>query len=110
MKPLADISVIPAAGDKDTDGKVRFSGINASDSFTARMMDSMSRASTLGVQAEKGDFSFGLNYDVQASSHETDQNLQFRLGWKLQERLKQHDRRPWLRRNGGTAFVSLSVF
>jgi hypothetical protein len=37
----------------------------------------------VGVQAEKGKFSFGLNYGVQASSHETDQNVQVKLGWKF---------------------------
>ena len=83
VKPMADVSFIPAAGDKDTEGKVRFSGINASDSFNARVMDSCSWAGTVGVQAEKDNFSLGLNYGVQASSHETDQNIQLKLSWKF---------------------------
>jgi outer membrane autotransporter protein len=83
VKPMVDVSVIPAAGDKDSEGKVRFSGLNASDSFTARVMDSCSWAGTVGVQAEKGNMSFGLNYGVQTSSHETDQNIQVKFGWKF---------------------------
>jgi hypothetical protein len=48
-----------------------------------RIMDSTSWAGTVGVQAEKGKFTFGLNYGVQASSNETDQNVQVKLGWKF---------------------------
>jgi len=83
VKPMADMSVIPAAGDKETSGKVRFSGVDAVDSFDARIMDSTSWAGTVGIQAAKGNFSLGLNYGVQASSHETDQNVQLKLGWKF---------------------------
>ncbi|MBQ8744202.1 MAG: autotransporter domain-containing protein, partial [Mailhella sp.] len=83
VKPMVDVSFIPAVGDKDVETKVRFSGVNAVDSFDSRVMDSSSWAATMGVQAEKGDFSLGLNYGVQASSHETDQNIQLKLGWKF---------------------------
>ena len=83
VKPMADVSVIPAVGDKDMNSKLRFSGVDAVDSFDSRIMDSTSWAATVGVQAEKGKFTFGLNYGVQASSHETDQNVQVKLGWKF---------------------------
>ena len=83
LKPAVDLSFIPAAGDKDARTSVNFSGIDAVDSFDTRIMDSTSWAATVGVQAEKGAFSLGLNYGVQASSHETDQNVQLKLGWKF---------------------------
>ncbi|WP_446425038.1 autotransporter outer membrane beta-barrel domain-containing protein [Mailhella sp.] len=83
VKPMADVSVIPAVGDKDMNSKLRFSGVDAVDSFDSRIMDSTSWAATVGVQAEKGKFTFGLNYGVQTSSHETDQNVQVKLGWKF---------------------------
>ncbi|MBQ9105520.1 MAG: autotransporter domain-containing protein, partial [Mailhella sp.] len=83
VKPMVDVSFIPAVGDKDVETKVRFSGVNAVDSFDSRVMDSSSWAATMGVQAEKGDFTLGLNYGVQTSSHETDQNIQLKLGWKF---------------------------
>ncbi|MBR6673470.1 MAG: autotransporter outer membrane beta-barrel domain-containing protein, partial [Mailhella sp.] len=83
VKPSADVSVIPAAGDKEATTKVNFSGMDAWDSVNSRIMDSTSWAGTVGVQAEKGNMTFGLNYGVQASSHETDQNIQVKFGWKF---------------------------
>lgn len=83
IKPQADVSVIPAAGDKKASTKVSFSGIDAADSVNTRIMDSTSWAGMLGIQAEKGNLALGLNYGVQASRHETDQKVQFNIGWKF---------------------------
>ena len=83
VKPSADVSVIPAAGDKKATTKVNFSGLDAWDSVNTRVMDSTSWAGTIGIQAEKGNMTFGLNYGVQASSNETDQNIQVKFGWKF---------------------------
>ena len=83
IKPQADVSVIPAAGEKKAFTKVHFSGVDATDSVNTRIMDSTSWAGMVGVQAEKGNLNLGLNYGVQASSHETDQGVQFTLGWKF---------------------------
>ena len=83
IKPQADVSVIPAAGEKKAFTKVHFSGVEATDGFNTRIMDSTSWAGMVGVQAEKGNLNLGLNYGVQASSHETDQGVQFTLGWKF---------------------------
>ena len=83
IKPQADVSVIPAAGDKKVSTKVSFSGIDAADSVNTRIMDSTSWAGMLGIQAEKGNLALGLNYGVQASRHETDQKVQFNIGWKF---------------------------
>ncbi|MBR5882736.1 MAG: autotransporter domain-containing protein [Mailhella sp.] len=83
VKPLADISVIPAAGEKKAFTKVRFSGLNAWDSANSRIMDSTSWSGTVGIQAEKGNMTFGLNYGLLASSNETDQSVQVKFGWKF---------------------------
>ena len=83
VKPMVDVSFIPAAGDKEADTKVNFSGTSAWGTVNSRIMDSTSWAGIVGIQAEKGSFSLGLNYGVQASSHETDQNVQIKLGWKF---------------------------
>ena len=83
VKPMLDVSVIPAVGDKEANTKVKFSGLDAWSSMNSRVMDSTSWAGTVGIQAEKGKFSLGLNYGVQASSNETDQNIQVKLGWKF---------------------------
>ena len=83
VKPSADVSVIPAAGEKKATTKVNFSGLDAWDSVNTRVMDSTSWAGTVGIQAEKGSMTFGLNYGVQASSNETDQNIQVKFVWKF---------------------------
>ena len=83
VKPLADVSVIPAAGEKKNTTKVSYAGIGALDSVNTRIMDSTSWAGTVGVQAEKGNFALGLNYGVQASTHETDQSVSVGISWKF---------------------------
>jgi len=83
VKPSVDVSFIPAAGEKKATTKVHFSDLDAWDSVSTRVMDSTSWAGTVGIQAEKGNMTFGLNYGVQASSNETDQNIQIKFGWKF---------------------------
>ena len=83
VKPQADVSVIPAAGEKKNTTKVSYSGVNAVDSVNTRIMDSTSWSGMVGVQAEKGNFALGLNYGIQASSHETDQNVNVGFSWKF---------------------------
>ncbi len=83
VKPQVDVSFIPAAGDKDMNTKVRFSGVDAVDSIETRIMDSTSWSGMAGIQASKGNLTFGLNYGIQASSHETDQRVQVSIGWKF---------------------------
>lgn len=83
IKPQADVSVIPAAGEKKNTSKVSYAGLNAVDSVNTRIMDSTSWAGMVGVQAEKGNFALGLNYGVQASSHETDQSVSIGFSWKF---------------------------
>ena len=83
VKPQADVSVIPAAGEKKNTTKVSYSGINAVDGVNTRIMDSTSWSGMVGVQAEKGNFALGLNYGIQASSHETDQNVNVGFSWKF---------------------------
>ncbi len=58
-------------------------GINAVDGVNTRIMDSTSWSGMVGVQAEKGNFALGLNYGIQASSHETDQNVNVGFSWKF---------------------------
>ena len=83
VKPQFDVSVIPAAGEKKNTTKVSYTGIGSMDSVNTRIMDSTSWAGMVGVQAEKGNFALGLNYGIQASSHETDQGVRLTLGWKF---------------------------
>lgn len=83
VKPQADVSVIPTAGDKRNTTKVSYAGISAEDSLSTRIMDSTSVSGMLGIHAEKDNFVFGLNYGVQASRHETDQRVNVVGIWKF---------------------------
>lgn len=83
VKPQADVSVIPAAGDKKANTRVKFSGTDSWSNVNTRIMDSTSWAGMLGIQAEKGNLAIGLNYGVQASRHETDQRVNVGISWKF---------------------------
>lgn len=69
VKPRADLSVVPAAGDLKAKTKVRVPGVAASDTIKARMMDSVSFDGTLGLEVQKDNISFGLDYGIRASEH-----------------------------------------
>ncbi len=83
VKPMADVSYIPAVGDHKTKSNVRYSGLNAVDRASMRIMDDDSWSGMVGLMAERENFAMGLNYTVQASSHETDQGVNMTLGWKF---------------------------
>ena len=83
VKPMADVSYIPAVGDHKTKSNVRYSGLNAVDRASMRIMDDDSWSGMLGLMAERENFAMGLHYTVQASSHETDQGVNMTLGWKF---------------------------
>ena len=83
VKPQADVSVIPAAGDKKANTRVKFSGTDSWSNVITRIMDSTSWAGMLGIQAEKGNLAIGLNYGVQAPRHETDQRVNVGISWKF---------------------------
>ena len=81
VKPMIDLSVIPATGDKHLTTMVNFSGLKAWDNVSARVLDRTSWTGTFGVQAQKGNFTLGMNYGVQHASNETDQSIQVKLNW-----------------------------
>lgn len=83
VTPLLDVSVIPTAGDRKNTTKVSYAGTHAVDSVNTRIMDSTSWAGVVGVQAEKGNLSLGLNYGMQASKHESDQSVNLGISWKF---------------------------
>ncbi len=83
VKPLLDVSVIPAAGDTKNTTKVSYAGTHAADSVNTRIMDSTSWSGLVGVQAEKGNLALGINYGMQASKNETDQSVNVGISWKF---------------------------
>ncbi len=83
IKPQFDASIIPAVGDTKTKTRVTYSGINAEDSIRNTITDTVSWSGWAGLQFEKGDFTVGVNYNIQASTHETDQNVSLNLVYKF---------------------------
>ncbi len=60
VRPNVDFSVIPTAGDKNTVTRVGVRGIDASDSMSAEIIDNLSWRTTLGIDIQKDNVSFGL--------------------------------------------------
>ena len=58
---MADVSVVPTFGDKDAVATY-FGGITE----TTRVVDTNPVQGTLGVEAQNGAFTFGLNYRLTA--------------------------------------------
>ena len=83
IKPQFDASIIPAVGDTKTKTRVTYSGIDAEDSIRTTITDTVSWSGMAGLQFEKGDFTVGVNYNIQASTHETDQNVSLNLVYKF---------------------------
>ena len=83
VKPRADLSVVPAAGDLKARTKVRVPGIAASDTVKARMMDSVSFDGTIGLEVQKDNVSFGLDYGIRASEHKTDHGVNLSFTYKF---------------------------
>ncbi len=83
IKPQFDASIIPAVGDTKTKTRVTYSGIDAEDSIRNTITDTVSWSGMAGLQFEKGDFTVGVNYNIQASTHETDQNVSLNLVYKF---------------------------
>ena len=61
VAPMADVSVVPTFGDKDAVASY-FGGVTE----TTRVVDTSPVQGTLGVEAQNGAFTFGLNYRLTA--------------------------------------------
>ena len=83
VKPRADLSVVPAAGDLKAKTKVRVPGVAASDTIKARIMDSVSLDGTLGLEVQKDNISFGLDYGIRASEHKVGHGVNVSFTYKF---------------------------
>ena len=83
VKPSADHSVAPAAGDLKAKTKARVPGVAASDTIKARMMDSVSFDGTLGLEVQKDNISFGLDYGIRASEHKAGHGVNVSFTYKF---------------------------
>lgn len=71
VKPRADLSAVPAVGGLKAKTKARVPDVAASDAIKSRMVDSVAFDGTFGLEMQKDDVSFGLDYGLRASEHKT---------------------------------------
>ena len=83
VRPQVDLAVVPAVGELRSVSEVSWSGINATDDVSTRIMDTVSYTGRAGIQAETGNFAIGLNYGIQAARHETNHSLNAGFTWKF---------------------------
>lgn len=77
VRPPADIAYVWTLGDKNTAMDITVPGVNATDRLGYDIMDSGFFVGKLGLEAEKGDWTYGLGYACQKGSHA--QNSKFML-------------------------------
>ncbi|MEI2267047.1 autotransporter outer membrane beta-barrel domain-containing protein [Erwinia sp. CGal63] len=73
LKPRVDFSFIANTGDTTHGTRVSMADVNGSAWSESRIADSSAFGLSAGALLQKGDLTYGLNYDVQKSSHETAQ-------------------------------------
>ena len=71
IKPQLDLGVIPAAGDVKAKSKARIPGVDSQAEMKMQVLDYATFDGGLGFELGKGDFTLGLNYNLQASEHRT---------------------------------------
>lgn len=69
LRPMADIAYVWTFGDNNSAMDVTVPGVNATDRLGYDIMDSGFFVGKLGVEAEKGDWTYGLGYAYQKGSH-----------------------------------------
>ena len=77
VRPTADIAYVWTLGDKNTAMDITVPGVNATDRLGYDIMDSGFFVGKLGLEVEKGDWTYGLGYACQKGSHA--QNSKFML-------------------------------
>lgn len=75
IKPQADFSVIPAAGDVKARSKSHISGVANSAEATMQVVDYLTLGGGLGLDVSNNNLSLGLNYNIQAAEHRTDHGV-----------------------------------
>ena len=68
VRPTADIAYVWTMGDNDNVMGITVPGINAQDRLGYELMDSGFFVGSLGLEAEKGDWTYGVSYSYQKGS------------------------------------------
>ena len=77
VKPFIDVQIAPAFGDRKATNKFALASGSASDSIEARIANNAMYSAKVGVEATRGNHSFGLNYGIASGNYgRVDQALQ----------------------------------
>lgn len=77
VKPFIDVQIAPAFGDRKTTNKFALASGSVSDSIEARIANNAMYSAKVGVEATRGNHSFGLNYGIASGNYgRVDQALQ----------------------------------
>ena len=68
LAPMADLSIVPAFGDKDADMTLGIAGVATKTALSTQIVDSNPVQMTLGLSAQKDAWTFGLNWKLGAGS------------------------------------------
>lgn len=74
FKPQVDLQVIPAAGDVKAKSKVKVAGLQSAE-LNTRIMDDISYGGGIGLNLQKDNISFGVNYNILMGEHTTDHGV-----------------------------------
>ena len=77
VKPFIDVQIAPAFGDRKATNTFALASGSASDSIEARIANNAMYSAKVGVEATRGNHSFGLNYGIASGNYgRVDQALQ----------------------------------
>ncbi len=83
VRPTADIAYVWTLGDKNTAMDITVPGVNATDRLGYDIMDSGFFVGKLGLEAEKGDWTYGLGYACQKGSHAQNSKFMFNVTYSF---------------------------
>ena len=84
VKPMADITFVPQFGETTSQTKVTLPGTSVSDMNTAEFAGNFATTATFGVEAEKGDYSVGMQLGMtKGQNGKTDANFMAKVRYQF---------------------------
>ncbi len=84
VKPKLDVSVIPAAGDRDATTQIAVPGVGANDVTTTEIMDSTAWSGALGLDVMKDRTRFGVRVGYQKSDDARSRGAMLTVGHQFE--------------------------
>ncbi len=83
ITPKADIGVVASFGDMEATSRTSIPSVIGTATYKTDNIDSFAFKGGVGVEVAKENLSFGLNYDLQASKHETSHGVNVGFTYKF---------------------------